>query len=66
VIAWKQPFRPLNTFSIGTIVDINNIENMQGLRINAINDSGVTVTGLIGNQVVLSGQSPAKHHEGTR
>ncbi len=56
----KRLSQDINTFPVGTYVDIPGVERMQNIKIEAINDSGVTVSGAeIGNYLVISGKSPA-------
>lgn len=54
-------FRDINLFHIGSVVDVDTIENLQGVSIVSINDSGVAVKGnLCGPYYVISGKSQAR------
>lgn len=49
----------LNLFRIGDVVNVSDIPEYQGVTINNISDTGVTVSGRCGDRVVISGRSPA-------
>ena len=51
--------RDLNTFRIGQIVDVPGLDVYQGIEITRISDSGVTIDGVEGKSIVLSGKTPA-------
>lgn len=51
---------PLNCFPVGSRVDVSDIPEYQGVTIDRISDSGVTVNGpRCSKDTVLSGASPA-------
>ncbi len=54
-------FQDVNLYRIGSVVDIDSIESLQGVTIISINDSGVAVKGsLCGSYHTISGKSPAR------
>ena len=53
----------LNLFRVGAHVDIENVDGMQNIRIERISESGVTISGSVGQNVVISGKSPATLHQ---
>ncbi len=54
-----MPTQPLNTCPPGSVVNISDIPEFQGLTVIRVSDSGVTVSGGGFKDVVLSGGSPA-------
>jgi len=52
-------YQDINLFREGTIVDIDNIEDFQGVKIERIADSGVSISGPSIRDCVVSGKSPA-------
>lgn len=54
----KSEFSDVNLFREGSVVDIDNISELQGVTITRIADSGVTIKNS-GRETVISGKSPA-------
>lgn len=52
-------FFPIQNFRVGDKVDIAEIEDMQGVTIERISDSGVTIDSSSHRHTVISGKSPA-------
>lgn len=52
-------YQDINLFREGTIVDIDTIEDFQGVKIERIADSGVSISGPSIRDCVVSGKSPA-------
>lgn len=53
-------FRDINLFKEGTIVDISDIADFQGVKIERVADSGVSISGNGIRECVVSGRSPAR------
>lgn len=54
-----QKPQDINLFGVGQIVTVPGIEGYEKIEITRISDSGVTVNGKCGKDVVLSGRTPA-------
>jgi len=52
-------YQDINLFREGAIVDIDTIEDFQGVKIERIADSGVSISGPSIRDCVVSGKSPA-------
>ena len=53
----------INLFRIGERVDIENVDAMTNVVIERISESGVTISGSIGQHIVISGKSPVSIHQ---
>lgn len=49
----------LNTFRVGQAVTVPGVEDYENIVIQRISDAGVTVNGKCGNNIVISGRTPA-------
>ncbi len=55
-----KEYQDVNLYAVGTRVDIDSIEGMQGAEILNINDGGVAIKCELGAYVTISGKSPAR------